>query len=152
MAMLFWTPANEASDRPGCYCKMLELEQKYTAYQARKRPICPVRCSKAETLRRLISLILYHSFLSPPSSGRKGVKWFHWCLVLRRFLSTVTWETLDVELEDGRWPWRLMATRYKSLHTMVLNYKRCGSLSNFNLMISENVSLQLSLLERQKWV
>ena len=28
-----------------------------------------------------------------------------------QFLFSATWETLDVEMEDGRWSWRLMAIR-----------------------------------------
>ena len=34
-----------------------------------------------------------------------------WSLVRKRFLFTVTWATLDAEMEGGHWPWRLMAQR-----------------------------------------
>ena len=37
-----------------------------------------------------------------------------WSLVHKRSPFTVTWETLDAEMEDGRWPWRLTALRYMS--------------------------------------
>ena len=47
-------------------------------------------------------------------TGCQKVKCLRWCLVHKRFLFTVTWETLDVEMEDGRWPWRSTVRRYES--------------------------------------
>ena len=37
-----------------------------------------------------------------------------WSSVHKRSPFTATWETLDAEVEDGRWLWRLMAQRYMS--------------------------------------
>ena len=42
---------------------------------------------------------------------RPKAKCTRWSLVRKRFLFTVTWATLDAEMEGGRWPWRLMAQR-----------------------------------------
>ena len=42
---------------------------------------------------------------------RPKAKCTRWSLVRKRFLFTVTWATLDAEMEGGRWPWKLMAQR-----------------------------------------
>lgn len=49
------------------------------------------------------------------STGGQRAKCTLWCLVHNTFLFTATWETLDAEMEDGLWPWRLMAGRYAAL-------------------------------------
>ena len=52
-------------------------------------------------------------------TGPQKVKSLHWSLVHKRFLFTVTWETLDVETGDGRWPWRLMAQRFATVSSLL---------------------------------
>ena len=42
---------------------------------------------------------------------RPKAKCTRWSLVRERFLFTVTWATLDAEMEGGHWPWKLMAQR-----------------------------------------
>ena len=63
--------------------------------------------------QRVRTHILGHQMISSPT-GLRQVECIHWSLAHKRFLFTVTWETLDAEMEDGRWPWRLTAQRYIS--------------------------------------
>ena len=56
---------------------------------------------------RLIQLFLIPLFFK----DRNEAKYTRWCLVHKRFLFSVTWETLNVGMEDGHWPWRLPARR-----------------------------------------
>ena len=46
------------------------------------------------------------------STGRVRVSWLRSKLTQNQCLFSVTWEILDVEMEDGRQSWRLTATRY----------------------------------------
>ena len=63
--------------------------------------------------QRVRTHILGCQIISSPT-GLRQVECIHWSLVHERFLFTVAWETLDAEMEDGRWPWRLTAQRYMS--------------------------------------
>ena len=47
--------------------------------------------------------ILGCQIISSPT-GLRQVECIHWSWVNERFLFTVAWETLDAEMEDGRWP------------------------------------------------
>ena len=63
--------------------------------------------------QRVRTHILGCQIISSPT-GLRQVECIHWSLVRKRSPFTVTWETLDAEMEDGRWPWRLTALRYKA--------------------------------------
>ena len=85
-------------------------------------------------------------------TARPKAKCIRWNLVHKRFLFTVTWETSDVEMEGGRWPWRLMAKRYatvscqRSLQTLCMHLK----LTQFLVWLLENLPLRCWVLEQQK--
>ena len=57
--------------------------------------------------------IFDYPLISSPIALRQVVC-IRWSLVRKRSPFTVTWETLDAEMEDGLWPWRLTAQRYMS--------------------------------------